>query len=350
LHPGDTSLSELDKLPLISIIIPAYNAYRYIGEALDSVLCQTFTNWECLVIDDASTDDTAKIVFEYQARDSRFRSVLTEGLRVPASVRNVGLKEAKGDYIAFLDSDDCFYPDALEKMLSFFDAQQGTLAVHGFVTHIDENSRPVAMEIPQFDLVKDEQGRDQLSPLFKLGWFELINGHFYSMLPCMMLSRQALEMVGYLNETLYNFEDTEYYIRLYLTCGWGRVQCVPVYVYRYRLHPASLTQRDENADRLLQNCLRAKEWVFSLPDLPSEIASLRSRCMMQCYHYVARERLDLSSPLWFAGLFADAWKRTDISLTDWLRVTCPMMARVLLPKPILNPLMDFAWALMNKKR
>ncbi len=91
--------------PKISIIIPVYNVESYLRECLDSVLSQTFTNWECILVDDGSKDSSGKICDEYAEHDNRFKSIHQTN-QGQASARNLALNNAKGDYIMFLDSDD----------------------------------------------------------------------------------------------------------------------------------------------------------------------------------------------------------------------------------------------------
>lgn len=105
--------------PIVSIIVPSYNVSRYIGVAIESVLAQTYTDWELLVTDDASTDNTCEIVEQYVAKDSRIHLY-----RLPCNMgagvaRNNSIVEARGRYIAFLDADDWWYPEKLEKQLGF---------------------------------------------------------------------------------------------------------------------------------------------------------------------------------------------------------------------------------------
>ena len=98
-----------------SIIIPVYNVEPYLRECLDSVLAQTFTDWEAVCVDDGSTDGSAAILAEYAARDSRFR-IVTQPNGGLSAARNTGLDHARGDYILFLDSDDWLEPSALESL------------------------------------------------------------------------------------------------------------------------------------------------------------------------------------------------------------------------------------------
>lgn len=99
-----------------SIIIPCYNVVAYLREALESVLAQTYEDWECICVDDGSTDGTAAILDEYGRRDARFKVFhkVNEGV---SAARNDAIKLASGDYVCFLDSDDVWAPDWLEKVV-----------------------------------------------------------------------------------------------------------------------------------------------------------------------------------------------------------------------------------------
>lgn len=102
--------------PLVSIIIPTFNRAHLIGETLDSVLAQTYQNWECIVVDDGSTDDTDKVMGEYIAKDARFQYHHRPKDRLPGgnAARNYGLEVSGGKYINWFDSDDLMLPNKLE--------------------------------------------------------------------------------------------------------------------------------------------------------------------------------------------------------------------------------------------
>lgn len=102
---------------LISIIIPTYNRAHLITETLDSVLAQTYKNWECIIVDDGSTDNTAEVLSKYVANDDRFQyHKRPDGIiKGPNSCRNFGYQLSKGEYIKWFDSDDLMFPDLLEK-------------------------------------------------------------------------------------------------------------------------------------------------------------------------------------------------------------------------------------------
>lgn len=114
------SLAESKKPSLVSIIIPVYNRAHLIGETLDSILNQTYVNWECLVVDDGSTDDTLKLLSIYCKKDSRIQSYKRDSSKLKGAnvCRNIGVKKAKGDYIVFFDSDDLMTPDHLHTKIT----------------------------------------------------------------------------------------------------------------------------------------------------------------------------------------------------------------------------------------
>lgn len=104
---------------LVSIITPAYNAAEYIAETIESVLDQTYPNWEMLIINDCSKDNTAEIVRSYTIKDKRIKLINLEKNSGAAVARNTAIQNAKGRYVAFLDSDDLWKKEKLQKQLSF---------------------------------------------------------------------------------------------------------------------------------------------------------------------------------------------------------------------------------------
>ncbi len=106
---------------LISVITPAFNVEKFIGKTIESVLCQTFQNWEMIIVDDSSTDNTVRIAQSYAEKDIRIKVIeLGYNSGRPAVPRNYGIKHARGEFIAFLDSDDIWFPSKLDKQICHF--------------------------------------------------------------------------------------------------------------------------------------------------------------------------------------------------------------------------------------
>lgn len=107
---------------LISIITPCYNAAAVIAETIESVLAQTYQNWELLICDDCSTDNSVAVIKSYCEKDSRIKLYSTpKNTGTPAEPRNIALNNAKGEFIAFLDADDQWFPNKLEEQIEFSD-------------------------------------------------------------------------------------------------------------------------------------------------------------------------------------------------------------------------------------
>ena len=104
---------------LVSIITPSYKSERFISQTIESVLAQTYQNWEMIIVDDVSPDDSNEVIEEYCKKDSRIKLIKLEKNSGPAVARNRAIEEAQGRYIAFLDADDLWMPEKLEKQLAF---------------------------------------------------------------------------------------------------------------------------------------------------------------------------------------------------------------------------------------
>lgn len=122
---------------LVSIITPMYNGAKYVGQTIESVLAQTYPNWEMIIVDDGSKDNSAEIVKQYSKKDNRVRLIQQKNAG-SAAARNNALRNAKGRYICFLDSDDLLEPVFFEKQLKFLKEKNAALVFASY-RRIDEN-------------------------------------------------------------------------------------------------------------------------------------------------------------------------------------------------------------------
>lgn len=141
----------------VSIITPCHNAAQYIGQTIESVLHQDYDNWEMLISDDGSSDDTVRIVSEYAEKDSRIKLFqLEKKSGSPAAPRNNSLEHATGKYIAFLDSDDMWLPEKLSEQVAFAEAN-GYPIVYSYyekISHSGERCNRVIMTDASYDYDK----------------------------------------------------------------------------------------------------------------------------------------------------------------------------------------------------
>lgn len=137
-HNAETDMGNSQ---LVSIIMPMHNSEQYLRESIESVLAQTYPHWELLIIDDASTDSSTDIVKEYAAKEQRISLLHNEqNIKMPSAPRNVGIMAAKGRYIAFLDSDDVWFPQKLEQQLPMFSDNRVAI-VYSNYEKMDEQGR-----------------------------------------------------------------------------------------------------------------------------------------------------------------------------------------------------------------
>ena len=109
---------------LVTVITPMYNSGKYIEETLESVISQTYENWELFIIDDGSSDNCVELVSDFKKNDDRIKLIINEENQGAATSRNIGIREANGRYIAFLDSDDLWVPTKLEEQVYFMSKNQ----------------------------------------------------------------------------------------------------------------------------------------------------------------------------------------------------------------------------------
>ena len=122
-----------EELPLISVIMPCYNREKYIVEAIESILNQTYTNFEFIIIDDCSTDNTFEIVKEYAKKDNRILALKKDKNYCYVHSLNKGIEIAKGKYIARMDDDDISLPERFEKQVEFLEKNEDIIALGTFI-------------------------------------------------------------------------------------------------------------------------------------------------------------------------------------------------------------------------
>jgi len=210
--------------PLVSVITPAYNAERFIGETVESVLAQTYPTWELIVVDDGSTDGTVALVRSYG--DPRIQVAEAGGTGLPAAARNVGFAVARGDYVALLDHDDIWRPVKLERQLQLM----GTRSEVGLSHTAAEILRDGKLELPDPD--PDALREDDLLA-------RLLRRNFV-FASSVVIRRELLEKFGGQDEALElrATPDYEHWLRLAPHTVFGYI---PEPLLVYRMHDTNVT-------------------------------------------------------------------------------------------------------------
>lgn len=184
--------------PLVSVIIPAYNAEKYIKEAIESVLNQTYKNIELIVVDDGSTDNTAEIVKKY-LNDPRVKYIYQENKGL-AGARNTGIKKAKGDYIAFLDADDFYLPEKIEKEVKFLKEHPEFDIVYCNMEHFYDGKSKILFQ--------------HRGPFYSGNVFEKLLNKFFGQADTLLIPKKILDKIGLFDEKMRYSEDWDLLLRI----------------------------------------------------------------------------------------------------------------------------------------
>ncbi|HSJ55380.1 MAG TPA: glycosyltransferase [Anaerolineae bacterium] len=237
--------------PRVSVVVPCYNAERYVGQTLQSLVDQTYRDFEVIVVDDGSTDGSREVVEGF--RDARIRTICREN-GGPAAARNTGIAAARGEFIATLDADDLALPHRLAAQLAAIEADPGLSVLSSGYTWIDQDGQAIPWEhhswqrYPELNNIRD--------------W--LFDCPFVP--SATMFRRSAWEDVGGFDEELIGPEDWNFWMRLVLKghrLAWHRdVVCL----YRHRSDGVS-----HDAQRMTANCAKTLTGIMAHPEFPPEL-------------------------------------------------------------------------------
>ncbi|MBE9214636.1 glycosyltransferase family 2 protein [Plectonema cf. radiosum LEGE 06105] len=250
-------------MPCCSIIIPAYNAMNYLPQTLESVLKQTFTDFEVLIINDGSSDNIVE--WFYNIVDSRVKLISQENQGVSAA-RNIGIKNSKADYIAFIDADDLWEPTKLEKQLQCFKDNPSVGLVHSAMTMIDQEGKSLGRTF-----ISNVEG-DALKPLLEQN----------TIVTSSVIVRRSCLDVGNFDNNLRSSEDWELWVRIALRYP---IMLIKEPLVFYRQHPNNTTKNWQ----MLEQDLRSIEQVFQ--SVPQELSYLKNRTYGYANIYLAWKAL-----------------------------------------------------------
>lgn len=235
----------MSRKPKVSIIMPSYNREDLIAEAIESCLNQTFKNFELIIVDDCSKDNSHKIAKEYESKDSRVKVIANAQNKKLPKTLNIGFKEAKGEYFTWSSDDNLYNEDAIQRMVDILDGNKNIGLVYADYTHINEDGvigSRIFQEDPEYLPIRDCVGA------------------------CFMYRKDVASKVGNYNEDMFLIEDYEYWLRMGLKT---KLYHIPESMYYYRTHKGSLTQTRK--EEIRQAKLRLKEGFAGKYKIPSHL-------------------------------------------------------------------------------
>lgn len=301
--------------PQVSVVMPVYNAERYVAEAVESILLQTFSDFEFLVFDDESTDQSLTILEQYASQDKRLR-LFAKQHRGHTRWLNEGIRIARGDFIARMDADDVSLEDRLANQVTYLNENPRCVAVGCDLLVIDSNGRLIGVD-------RHESRSEVIERL-------LLNGtHGVIAHPASLMRRRALAAIGMYREECESMEDLDLWLRL---SEVGQLSNVPKIMFKYRLHPTSVCStrfrtQERHADTIIREArlrrglepLRRSVW-------PLVHASDDEAARLQLWAVYLASVGNRKIALQYVSF---SIRRQPLSLTSWMT-----LCRVILPQRI----------------
>jgi glycosyltransferase involved in cell wall biosynthesis len=252
----------------VSVVMPSYNAARFVTAAIDSVLAQTVQDFEILVVDDGSTDDTCEVLAKYDA-PIKYLYKPNGGV---SSARNFGIENARGKYIAFLDADDLWLPEKLEKQLAILEADAQIGLVYAATEKVDENLQNVGY-------IEANSYEDYCEAL--LLNLNIVAGSCSS---AIVRRDVALQTNGF-DAEFSTCADWEYWLRLSLLTKFAPIK---EYLVKYRVVAGSMSSNPYVSKR---DTLGVLNKFFASPDLPEKYKKLKNKAISNNLMVVSGEFL-----------------------------------------------------------
>lgn len=277
----------MSTLPKVSVIVPAYNVRSYIEAALNSLKAQSFQNFEVLIVDDGSTDDTAKLVKAFCQSDSRFRLLQKQNGGL-SSARNHGINQSCADYVALLDSDDAYAPDKLANHVSILDHSPQVGVVYSASQIMRDDGHLLLMYL---------SGK----PIYAAPLLALLCKNFIGHGSNAVLRRCLFDEVGYFDETLRSSEDIDFWLRVAATQNWQFHRESKALCY-YRVRPSGLSfnvaQMQQCSEQVIKAAHQRSPEIVE-PMLPTAYAYM--------YRYLARLSLTAGNTEQARQFIQQAW-------------------------------------------
>ncbi len=308
---NSAAIQTKSEAPCVSVLMPVYNAARYLPEAIESVLGQTFDDFELITVDDGSTDGSLAILRDHATRDARLRVISRPNTGIVGAL-NDGLAAARGPYIGRMDADDTCDATRLVRQVAYLDGHRSCVAVGTWVTRTDPYGSPVAEQTPPVDHAAID------AALLRAEGGAMVHA-------TMLIRREALERVGGWRAQYNWVEDLDLCLRLGEV---GELANVPAALYRYRRHAESVcATRYEQMCRSLQALLdetyarrglgAAPNLYDVRPDLTEKEEGVAHQYRMWACHALARGEAGLARRHAWAALRHEPWSPRSWRVAYW---------------------------------
>lgn len=195
--------------PRVSVIVPCYNYGHLLSETLENLLQQSYSSWECIIVDDGSTDNTSEVANNFTAKDSRYNYVYQNNAGLSAA-RNTGISRAKGEFIQFLDADDLLSPNKFFCQLSIFDLEAGLDIVYSEVRYFHSKSPDTLRYTMEGD---DKAWMKGIDSSEQQTLKEILVKENIAAVNCFLIKKTVFDKIGNFNTELKSVEDWEFWFR-----------------------------------------------------------------------------------------------------------------------------------------
>ncbi len=287
------------QIPKVSVILPSFNYAQYLHLAIQGVLSQEYSDFELIIVDDCSDDESRKVAEEYRRLDDRVMTIFHAKNRGLACTRNTGLKASSGNFIALCDADDIWLPNKLGIQLEYFRNNDQVGIVHSEASIIDSSGSLTGQQFSSLFHLKDQVTSGNL-------FNELCRRNFLCV-PSVVLRREALEYAGGFDEGLRSLEDWVCWTKIsrkYL------FQYVEEPLVQYRMHGASLSH---NSSGMAVNRIKA------ICVLLEAISDINSRPLATMLYSLGMSYMELGQARNAVSAFAKSLTAHPVQLRAWVR-------------------------------
>lgn len=298
--------------PLVSIIIPTYNRAHLIGETLDSVLAQTYENWECIIVDDGSTDDTVAVVLDYVKKDARFQYYkrLDKYKAGGNGARNYGFELSKGEYVNWFDDDDIMSKDFIQFKIEALTPTLNFVITTGvYVSQDLSNPQPIDLYQPEI--------------LFK----EYVLWKLQILTPSVLFKREFLKEINLFNLILTRGQESEFFSRVFFKRAPQEYKIVNKPLFLYRQHNESKTQQNNayvKSFKFSQTFIAIENFNKAIELKEAELLNYYYRALLN-YFFLAVENQHLENAGYILKGFVPILKKVNYILALKFKIVASIL-------------------------